>query len=127
MNNDKWMFAVGGLVVGLLLSGIFASYAVNNNDSGMMRMMGMRYQSNSWGMHGAMEDMMSGLQNQTGDNFDRAFLTEMIEHHQGAVSMATAALSSAQHQEIKDLAKAIIDSQSKEIQQMREWQQVWYK
>lgn len=127
MNNDKWMFALGGLVVGLVLSGIFASYAVNNNQSSMMRMMGMRSQSNSYSMHGAMENMMGGVQNKTGDEFDRAFLVEMIEHHQGAVGMATAALSDAKHQEIKDLAKAIIESQSKEIQQMKEWQQAWYK
>jgi len=50
----------------------------------------------------------------------------MILHHQGAVAMAEAALKNAKHQEIKDLAKAIITAQNAEIQRMQEWQASWY-
>ena len=134
MNNDKWAFGVGGLVLGLLLAGFFASFAVNNNRGGMMKMMGIRGNmmgnygtDDSYRMHGAMEDMMAGLEDKTGDEFDEAFIEEMIEHHQGAISMATSALTSAKHQEIKDLAKAIIEAQAKEISQMQAWLQAWYK
>ena len=111
----------------------------------MMRMMGMRnmMQNSSMmddhhdddddndmmgdSMSGAMQGMMSGLNNKTGDEFDKAFLSEMIVHHQGAIDMANAALKNAKHQEIKDLANAIISAQTKEINQMKEWQQAWYK
>ena len=78
------------------------------------------------GMGSAMDSMTAGLQGKTGDEFDRAFLSEMITHHQGAVQMAQAALTSAEHQEIKDMAQAIISAQTAEIQQMQQWQEDWY-
>lgn len=78
------------------------------------------------GMHGAMNDMMSGLSGKTGDEFDKTFLSEMIVHHQGAVSMAQAALSRAKHAEITDLAQKILTAQEGEITQMQEWQKEWY-
>lgn len=78
------------------------------------------------GMQGAMQGMMAGLDGKTGDDFDKAFLSEMIMHHQGAVDMAQLALTNAKHQEIKDLAKNIIDAQNKEIADMKKWQGSWY-
>ncbi len=77
-------------------------------------------------MHHAMNSMTSGLEGKTGDAFDQAFLSEMIVHHEGAVVMAEAALKRAAHQEIKDLAEAIIAAQTREIEQMRQWQAQWY-
>lgn len=78
------------------------------------------------GMDGAMKGMMMGLDGKTGDAFDQAFLTEMIMHHEGAVMMAEAALKDAKHQEIKDLANAIIAAQNKEIADMKAWNKSWY-
>lgn len=86
----------------------------------------MMMHDNGMGMGGAMDNMMSGLKGKTGDDFDRAFLSEMIMHHQGAVEMAEAALQSAKHQEIKDMAKAIISAQTSEIEQMQIWGKSWY-
>lgn len=80
----------------------------------------------SGGMQNAMDGMMVGLQGKTGDAFDRAFLSEMIMHHQGAVYMAEAALKDAKHQEIKTMAQNIIAAQTTEIQQMQQWQKSWY-
>lgn len=77
-------------------------------------------------MSGMMNDMMGGLTGKTGDAFDQAFLAEMIVHHEGAVAMAQAARASAKHQEIKDMAEAIISAQTKEIAQMKDWQKSWY-
>lgn len=77
-------------------------------------------------MHEQMNQMMTGLTGKTGDDFDKVFLTEMIVHHEGAVSMATSALDNAQHEEIRLMAKDIISAQTKEIQQMKEWQKAWY-
>ena len=50
----------------------------------------------------------------------------MIVHHEGAVEMANLALTSAKHQEIKDLAKAIISAQNTEIASMKGWLKTWY-
>ena len=77
-------------------------------------------------MGSAMDDMMAGLAGKRGDAFDKAFLSEMIMHHQGAVEMAEAALADAKHQEIKDMARAIITAQTSEINQMKGWQKSWY-
>lgn len=79
------------------------------------------------GMGNAMSDMMVGLAGKTGNEFDKAFLSEMIMHHQGAVQMAEAALQYAEHDEIKQMAKAIISAQTSEITQMKEWQKRWYE
>jgi uncharacterized protein (DUF305 family) len=78
------------------------------------------------GMHGHMSAMMTGLEGKTGDDFDKAFIEQMTIHHEGAIRMAQAALTSAKHQEIKDLAQGIITAQAKEIQQMSEWNNSWY-
>ena len=77
-------------------------------------------------MKHAMAGMTSGLMGKTGDEFDRAFLAEMIVHHEGAVDMANAALMHAGHGEIKDMANAIITAQISEIATMRAWQESWY-
>lgn len=80
----------------------------------------------SMGMKSEMDGMMQSLEGKKGDAFDKAFLSEMIVHHQGAVAMAEAALKYAQHQEVKDLAQAILAAQNAEIKQMQEWQKSWY-
>lgn len=81
----------------------------------------------SMGMADMMQSMNAELQGKTGDAFDQAFLSEMIIHHEGAVEMAQLALTNAKHQEIKDLAKAIIAAQNKEIADMKGWMKVWYQ
>lgn len=73
-----------------------------------------------------MSSMTAALQGKTGDEFDQAFLSGMIVHHQGAVVMAQEALKNAKHQEIKDLAQNIITAQNKEIKEMQTWQTAWY-
>jgi uncharacterized protein (DUF305 family) len=80
----------------------------------------------SMDMADMMEVMNAELKGKAGDEFDRAFLAEMIVHHQGAVGMAEAARTNSKHQEIKDLAEAIISAQNKEIAEMRSWQKSWY-
>lgn len=62
----------------------------------------------------------------TGDDFDKAFLQQMSMHHAMAVMMARPAVANASHQELKDLARLIIDDQTKEIAQMRGWAKDWY-
>lgn len=89
----------------------------------MMRNMDMNGMGN---MDAMMGSMMSGLEGKTGDEFDRAFVSGMIVHHQGAVEMAKAALKNAKRQEIKNLANEIISAQTKEIEMMNGWQKDWY-
>lgn len=57
---------------------------------------------------------------------DAHFIEQMIPHHEDAITMAKLAQTKAQHPEIKQLAENIIDSQSKEISQMKSWYEVWF-
>lgn len=72
-----------------------------------------------------MQNMADALKNKAGDDFDKAFIATMIEHHQGAIDMAKLSNKQAKHQEIKDLSQAIIEAQEKEIANMRQWQSMW--
>jgi len=58
--------------------------------------------------------------------FDAQFIDGMIEHHQGAITMAEQALEQAEHEELRTLAKAVITAQQAEIEQMTSWRQSWY-
>ena len=52
------------------------------------------------------------------DPFDRAFIDEMIPHHQGAIRMARLELEQGRSAELEQLAEAIIDAQAREIREM---------
>lgn len=58
--------------------------------------------------------------------FDAQFIDSMIEHHQGAVTMAEQALAEAEHAELRTMADAIIAAQTQEIAAMTTWRQDWY-
>jgi uncharacterized protein (DUF305 family) len=73
----------------------------------------------------SMSEMTSKLQGKTGDDFDKAFISDMIAHHQGAIDMAKLAKANAKHDEIKKMADDIISAQSKEIDMMQTWQGDW--
>lgn len=77
------------------------------------------------GMMDSMSGMMTELEGKTGDDFDKAFLEQMILHHQGAIDMAAPGKDNALRQEVKDLSSAIVNDQMKEIAQMRTWQNEW--
>lgn len=72
-----------------------------------------------------MSQMTASLKDKTGDAYDAAFLTDMIEHHQAAVEMAQLSAKNAKHDEIKQLSRDIVSAQQKEINQMKQWQKDW--
>lgn len=76
-------------------------------------------------MQMASNSMADGLKGKTGDEFDKAFISQMIEHHEGAVVMAVQARQDARHDEIKAMAEDIISAQTREINQMKNWQKQW--
>lgn len=117
------------LLVGFGVGSVVTKKApeVSTNLNGMTHQMPDGSTMSNSMMKDSMDAMMTGLQGKTGDEFDKAFLSEMIMHHEGAVDMAEAALRDAKHQEIKDLASAIITAQTKEIGMMKGWQTQWYK
>lgn len=125
--ENKTSIVLVSLVIGLVLG-----YFVGANRPfdryaympGGMHMLNYRY--GYGGMGQMMNYMTYGLQGRTGDDFDQAFLAEMILHHEGAVQMAQAALASAKHPELKSMANAIISAQTQEIAEMKAWLKSWY-
>ncbi len=70
-------------------------------------------------------NMVDSLRDKSGDDFDKAYVSGMIEHHQEAIDMSKLGIKQAGHKEIKDLSKTIIKAQQKEIDEMQQWQQDW--
>jgi uncharacterized protein (DUF305 family) len=65
---------------------------------------------NELGMeHGSADEVAGAV------DVDAKFAEMMIQHHEGAIAMAEVAKEHAQHQEIKDLAEAIVAAQKREI------------
>ncbi len=114
--NTVVIIAVIALVVGHVSGYLIGTMNPNKNSS----------EGQTMSMAEMMASMNAELQGKTGDDFDKAFLNEMIMHHEGAVGMAQAALTNAKHQEIKTLAAAIISAQNKEITEMKVWLKNWY-
>ncbi|ORM28772.1 DUF305 domain-containing protein [Williamsia sp. 1135] len=72
------------------------------------------------GMSGMMSDQdMADLKSKSGSEFDQAWLTMMIDHHEGAVEMAGAEVAEGANAEAKTMAQNIITSQQAEIGTMR--------
>lgn len=65
------------------------------------------------------EDDLNKLRAATGTDAAKLFLTQMIEHHEGAVDMAEDEIEDGKNGDAVAMAKSIVDSQQKEIDQMR--------
>jgi uncharacterized protein (DUF305 family) len=63
--------------------------------------------------HGSADEVAGAV------DVDQKFAEMMIPHHEGAIAMAEAAKEQGQHDEVKELADAIIAAQEREIEVMR--------
>jgi uncharacterized protein (DUF305 family) len=103
--NNKILYGIGGIVIGILLVSVFTPM-MQGGGYGMM---------NSENRNAEMASTL-----------DKHFIEQMIPHHDGAIVMANLALEKAKHPEIKTLATAIIAAQTAEIQDMNSWYQDWF-
>lgn len=109
--NNKITFGIGGIVIGLLLAGIFTPTVFSGYRNGGFGMMGNNRNAGN---------------TQVSGTIDKHFIEQMIPHHDGAVAMAKLALEKSKRPEIKTLAASIIESQTKEINDMTGWYKVWF-
>ena len=113
MQTKPLLYGLIGFFIGGLLVAVAAT--VNNSNNG----------TSDTSMSPSMRASTEALRKQTGDDFDKAFVNEMIMHHQGAIDMARLAEKNAKHDEIKQLSKDIISAQEGEITKMQQWQMEW--
>ncbi|KAF0966150.1 DUF305 domain-containing protein [Rhodococcus sp. T7] len=64
-------------------------------------------------------DRMAALMALSGTEFDRQWLTMMIEHHEGAVEMANVELADGENPDAKQMAADIVTAQQREIADMQ--------
>lgn len=107
METKPLLYGVIGFILGGLLVSIAATTFENSEQTSMD------------------STTVRSLESKTGDDFDSAFISEMIAHHQGAIDMARLSKTRANHQEIKDLSNAIVSAQKQEIKTMQDWQHQW--
>jgi uncharacterized protein (DUF305 family) len=115
--KDPLLYGVIGVLIGGVIVWFLTSNAVNNNQAGMMAMMGIRQMTGQTNQQGVI-DMMG--------NIDRHFIEQMIPHHEDAITMANLALENAKRPEIKTLALDIIKAQGEEISKMNGWYKEWF-
>ena len=63
-------------------------------------------------------DTMNLLRDTTDLSFDSMFLMTMIQHHEGAISMANDVLATTSNEDVRTLANSIVSAQTSEIDDM---------
>jgi uncharacterized protein (DUF305 family) len=66
------------------------------------------------------QPMMRDLSGLSGAEIDKQFIKDMIPHHMGAIMMAQSVRPYIEHQEIADMADAVMETQTAEIKLMRD-------
>lgn len=107
----------------------------NSKNSNSMNMNGMNHNSMNMNAvehskmdHGSMNhsDMKSDA-NAAAAPYDLQFIDTMIHHHQGAVDMAKMIDGKTQNAELIKFGKQIVADQEKEIAQMKDFREKWFK
>jgi uncharacterized protein (DUF305 family) len=130
-NKNTIIILIIGLMIGYFINPMISQNFSKNTDQKYnpnthMMPDGTAMNDKDMNMHNMMDMMMSSLEGKTGDDFDRAFLQEMIIHHEGAVVMAREVLKVSNRDELKNLSNEIIEAQEKEIQMMKNWLSEWF-
>jgi uncharacterized protein (DUF305 family) len=130
--NKNTLFIIIALIVGFLAGAVTIGQMKSEHEDMSMNMSDnmMHHDSKDKNMPMTSKQMMDNMSNnllgKTGDEFDAAFLEEMIPHHLGAVQMAQLVLKTSKRPELIKLATDIIAAQEKEISTMRGWQKSWF-
>ena len=115
MESKSLLFGIIGFILGGLIVSIAATVSSDTNKS----------ETSSQSGHSMSMASSDTLSKKSGADFDKAFLQQMIEHHEGAIEMAELAGDRAEHNEIKLFSLNILATQSKEVEALESLQQRW--
>lgn len=73
------------------------------------------------------DPMTASLRSLKNEKFEMSFLSQMIQHHRGAIEMAKMVPSRTKRPELNQLAVSIIGAQEQEIGQLTQWHKEWHK
>lgn len=104
--NSQMKYGLVGLLIGGVAVGLSFTSVFNSNKSNFV--------GNSNNQQVRLNTM------------DAHFIEQMIPHHEDAITMAKIARAKSQRPEVRKLAEEIIDSQGKEINQMKKWYESWF-
>ena len=110
-----WSGSAASIVAAVISSAMFLGSAQATDKAGTMPMDSMH-------MHKSMMSGMKGMESMkaSGDT-DHDFAMMMKMHHQSALDMANAELQNGKDPVLRNMAKAIIKSQTKEIKDFDKW------
>ena len=77
-------------------------------------------------MEEQVKELSGELDDKTRNTLDRAFVENMIVHHEGAIEMAKKVVDQTKRPEVKALAEEIIATQGAEVETMNGWLKKWY-
>ena len=94
--------------------------AAQETEIAMLKAWHLSWYGEDYVQNGSYQPMMRDLSQLSGADLDRRFLEDMIPHHVGAIMMAQSVRPHIEHQEVTDMADAIMETQSAEIELMNE-------
>lgn len=94
--------------------------AAQETEIAMLKAWHLSWYGEDYVQNDSYQPMMRDLSQLSGADLDRRFLEDMIPHHMGAIMMAQSVRPHIEHQEITDMADAIMETQSAEIELMNE-------
>lgn len=112
-SQQKKLYTTLVVAVVVIIIGFFTWYLVSARDTAMPNSM----------TNNSMDP--ARFATLTGDEFDKAYLADMLAHHEGAVNMAEMIGPGTERQELRDFGQQIIEVQSQEMIKMRTWQTDW--
>lgn len=86
----------------------------------MLKQWHLDWYGEEYEVDGTYQPMMRDLSQLSEADLDKRFLEDMIPHHMGAIMMARSVRPYIEHQEVTDLADAIMETQTVEINLMRD-------
>lgn len=95
--------------------------ADQTSEVNMMKALYKSISSSEYTDNATYKPMMSDMNGKMDTDLDRAYITGMIEHHSGAISMAKKILPISKSTEVKTLSQNIITNQAKEVEILNNW------